>query len=72
MADGEEYDEEELNRIIAKAKLYVAVLEELNLKEKLTLKRSLTLCLILLKQCRASVNDPSLVGICETVIQPAL
>lgn len=55
-----------------KARMYVSILEEINLKEKLTLKRSLNLCLILLKQCRANVNDKNLVDICVTIIQPAL
>jgi len=61
-----------MNSNIAKAKQCVAVLEEINLKQKLTLKRSLNLCLILLKQCRANVNDKNLVDICVTLIQPAL
>lgn len=30
------------------------------------------MCLILLKQCRANVNDKNLVDICVTLIQPAL
>ena len=68
----EEYDEKELNRVIAKTKLYVSIIEEINLKAKLTLKRSLSLCLILLKQCRANVHDSNLVDICETLINPAL
>ena len=52
--------------------MYHAVLEEINLKEKLTIRRALTLCLILLKQCRASVADKTLFEICVALIQPAL
>ena len=57
---------------LKKATLYHLAIEELNLKEKLTLKRALTLCLILLKQCRANVKDENLVEICTTLISPAL
>jgi len=45
----DEYDEDKFNSVIAKTKLYASIVEEINLKEKLTLKRSLNLCLILLK-----------------------
>jgi hypothetical protein len=45
----EDYNQKDLDKVISKIKYYVAVLDEINLKEKLTLKRSLTLCLILLK-----------------------
>jgi hypothetical protein len=43
--------------LMKKVKRYVAYIEEVNLKEKLCFKRALNLCLILLKQCRADVND---------------
>jgi hypothetical protein len=33
------------------------LLEECMFKEKITSKRALNLCLILLKQCRASISD---------------
>jgi hypothetical protein len=57
---------------MSKVRHYVALIEELNLKEKLSFKRALNLCLILLKQCRADVNDQNLITICETLIGPAI
>ena len=39
----------DITTALKKATLYHLAIEELNLKEKLTLKRALTLCLILLK-----------------------
>jgi hypothetical protein len=45
----EEYTPEELQKIMRKVHHYVALNEELNLKEKLSFKRALNLCLILLK-----------------------
>jgi len=48
-AELDEYDEDKFNSVLAKTKLYASIVEEINLKEKLTLKRSLNLCLILLK-----------------------
>jgi len=56
-AGAEEYSVAELNKIMRKVRHFVALIEELNLKEKLSFKRALNLCLILLKQCRADVND---------------
>ena len=47
MAD--DYEMTELNKIMKKVKHYVALIEEINLKEKLSFKRALNLCLILLK-----------------------
>lgn len=55
-----------------KIKHYVALIEELSLKEKLSFKRALNLCLILLKQCRADVNDQNLISLCETLIAPSI
>jgi hypothetical protein len=66
--DQDDLDDAKMNAAIAKTKEYAAILGELNLKRKLTLKRSLNLCLILLKQCRANVNDKNLVDICVTLI----
>lgn len=63
---------EDLTNALKKAALYQLAIEELNFKEKLILKRALTLCLILLKQCRANVKDENLVEICTTLISPAL
>jgi hypothetical protein len=40
---------DDLTSALKKATLYHLAIEELNLKEKLILKRALTLCLILLK-----------------------
>ena len=48
------------------------LLEECNYKEKMTGKRALNLCLILLKQCRASISDQNLIDICQRLIMPAL
>lgn len=45
----EDYSVKELNLIMRKVRHYVALIEELNLKEKLSFKRALNLCLILLK-----------------------
>lgn len=70
MAD--DYSVADLNRIMVKVRHYVALIEELNLKEKLSFKRALNLCLILLKQCRADVNDQNLISICETLIGPTI
>lgn len=66
--DMEDYEEMDLQETINKTKLYASILEEINLKEKLTLKRSMSLLLILLKQVRADTNDSNLVEICETLI----
>lgn len=72
LVSGDDYNYEELNKIMAKVRHYVALIEELNLKQKLSFKRALNLCLILLKQCRADVNDQNLISICETLIGPAI
>lgn len=53
----DDYDLQDLNKIMKKVRKYVVIIEELNLKEKLCFKRALNLCQILLKQCRADVND---------------
>ncbi len=68
----DDYDVSQLNSIMRKVRHYVALIEELNLKEKLSFKRALNLCLILLKQCRADVNDQNLISICETLISPTI
>ena len=68
----EDYSIEELNAIMRKVRMYVALLEEINLKEKLSFKRALNLCLILLKQCRADVTDQNIITICETIIAPTI
>ena len=68
----DDYLDADLQDTIDKTKLYASILEEINLKEKLTLKRSMSLLLILLKSLRADTNDSNLVEICETLIQPAL
>lgn len=62
----------DIKSVLLKARLYHRVLDEINLKEKLILKRALNLCLILLKQCRVNINDKNLIDICQTLIQPAL
>lgn len=53
----DDYEFSHLNDIMKKVRGCVALIEEINLKEKLSFKRALNLCLILLKQCRADVND---------------
>jgi hypothetical protein len=53
----DDYTFEKMKVLMKKVKRYVAYIEEVNLKEKLCFKRALNLCLILLKQCRADVND---------------
>lgn len=72
VTDAEDYSVRELNKIMKKVRHYVALIEELNLKEKLSFKRALNLCLILLKQCRADVNDQNLISICENLIGPTI
>lgn len=72
VSSDDDYDVNELNTIMTKVRHYVALIEELNLKEKLSFKRALNLCLILLKQCRADVNDQNLISICETLIGPTI
>ena len=54
----------DIKTVLLKAHLYHRVLDEINLKEKLILKRALNLCLILLKQCRVNINDKNLIDIC--------
>ena len=61
----------DIKSVLLKARLYHRVLDEINLKEKLILKRALNLCLILLKQCRVNINDKNLIYFCQTLIQPA-
>ena len=46
------FDQEDFNRRLAKFKKLIALTEEVNLKEKFCIKRALTLCRSLLKQCR--------------------
>ena len=58
---------------MAKFKRLLALIEEVNLKEKFCNKRALILCRSLLKQCRQrDEDDLNLIHICETVIGPAL
>ena len=70
MQDG--YSHHELEGVLRKVNGFVKVIEEINLKEKLSYKRALSLCLILLKQCRADVNDQNLISICDTLIGPTI
>ena len=65
-------DETDLPEALAKAKIYHAVLEEISLKIKLHLKRALNLLLILLKQCRANVNDVNLLTMSLQIVKPGL
>lgn len=65
-------DEEKIPHVLAKAVYFHRLLEESKFKEKMTGKRALSLCLILLKQCRASISDQNLIDICQRLIMPAL
>lgn len=47
--DEQDFSADELNRVMRKLHYYVALIEEITLKEKLSFKRALNLCLILLK-----------------------
>ena len=49
LVSNEDYSFSELNTIMRKVRGYVGLIEELNLREKLSFKRALNLCLILLK-----------------------
>ena len=53
----EDYEPADLNKIMIKVHHYVRLIEEYNLKEKLSYKRALSMCLILLKQCGTDVTD---------------
>ncbi|CDW89230.1 at hook motif family protein [Stylonychia lemnae] len=68
----DDYSIQDLNVLMRKVKGYVNLIEEINLKEKLSYKRALNMCLILLKQCRADVNDQNLISICDTLIAPTI
>ena len=69
----EVFDQNSFNRNLAKFKKLIALTEEVNLKEKFTIKRALVLCRSLLKACRqTNENDHNLMQICSTVIGPAL
>lgn len=72
MAEDEDDSDGHLQTQLPKLENLVAILEEINLKEKLVTKRSLNLCLILLKQARVSHKDQNIIDICETLISPAL
>ena len=58
--------------MLAKAVYYHRLLEESRLKEKLNMKRALSLCSTLLKQCRANISDKNLIDICQNLIMPSL
>jgi hypothetical protein len=49
LVTNDDYGFGELNKIMKKVRKYVTLIEELNLREKLSFKRALNLCLILLK-----------------------
>ena len=71
--DADEFDIEVFHKNFRQLRLFVQLVEETHLKEKLSYKRALTLCRTLLKQCRlANVNDASVISICETLIHPAV
>ena len=62
----------DIKELYSKTVAYASVIEEINLKEKLTLKRSISLILILLKQCRANLHDKNLVDMATNIIKPIL
>lgn len=68
----QEGNEQAIPRALSKAVYFHRLLEECKYKEKMTSKRALNLCLILLKQCRASISDQNLIDICQRLIMPAL
>jgi hypothetical protein len=49
LVSGDDYSFHDLNHLMSRVRHYVALIEELNLKEKLSFKRALNLCLILLR-----------------------
>ena len=72
-ADEDDFDMEVFNKTMKQLHIFVELVEETHLKEKLSYKRALTLCRSLLKQCRLSnVNDHNMINICETLIHPAV
>lgn len=74
MGDEEgEFDIEAFNKMYKQIQIFVQLVEETHLKEKLCYKRALILCRSLLKQCRlANVNDQNVINICETFIYPTV
>jgi len=71
--DEGDFDIDTFNKAIRQLQVYVQLVEETNLKEKLSYKRALTLCRTLLKQCRLrNVNDQHVIAICETIIHPCV
>ena len=61
------------NKTYKQIQVFVQLVEETHLKEKLSYKRALILCRSLLKQCRlANVHDQNIINICETLIHPAV
>ena len=67
-----EADETQIVEAIEKAVHYHQIIEECNLKIKLTNKRALSICLTLLKQCRANIQTDDFVAIITHLLLPAL
>ena len=56
--DDSDFDMKVFNKTFSQLQLYVQLVEETHLKEKLSYKRALILCRTLLKQCRLkNAND---------------
>ena len=71
--DDSDFDMKVFNKTFSQLKLYVQLVEETHLKEKLSYKRALILCRTMLKQCRLkNVNDQHVIEICETIIHPCV
>ena len=71
--DENDFDINAFNKTYKQLQIFVQLVEETHLKEKLSYKRALILCRSLLKQCRLSnVNDQNVINICETLIHPAV
>lgn len=65
--------EKDFQKNLGKVNFFLNLLEEANLKHKLTKKLALTLCRSLLKQCRlANINDQNVIELCEEIIHPAV
>lgn len=65
--------ERDFQKNLGKVDFFLNLLEEANLKYKLTKKLALTLCRSLLKQCRlANINDQNVIELCEEIIHPAV
>ena len=71
--EDEDFDINSFNKTFSQLKVYIQLVEETHLKERLSYKRALTLCRTLLKECRLrSINNRNMIDICETVVHPCV